>query len=117
MFQVEIARDLRSHHSLPEEKKRDFSFFLTHFLVLTLLPIRYNGFIGVVSPYGRSHRIDLRRFHTKCPKCQAENSQERRFCRTCGGKFILPCPHCGFEGKGPWKRFCTMISLLISRPV
>ena len=41
----------------------------------------------------------------KCPKCQAENSQERRFCRTCGGQLILPCPHCGFENL-PNDEFC-----------
>jgi class 3 adenylate cyclase/tetratricopeptide (TPR) repeat protein len=33
----------------------------------------------------------------KCPKCQAENSQERKFCRTCGVKLVVPCPQCGFE--------------------
>jgi hypothetical protein len=43
------------------EEKRVF-FFLTHFLVLTTLPIRYNAFIGAVSPYGKSHGIELRRF-------------------------------------------------------
>jgi len=41
----------------------------------------------------------------KCPKCQAENSQERRFCRTCGGKLVLHCPQCGFENS-PDDQFC-----------
>ncbi|MGD0663449.1 MAG: adenylate/guanylate cyclase domain-containing protein, partial [Syntrophorhabdales bacterium] len=41
----------------------------------------------------------------RCPKCQAENSRERRFCRACGARLILPCPECGFENL-PDDRFC-----------
>jgi class 3 adenylate cyclase/tetratricopeptide (TPR) repeat protein len=41
----------------------------------------------------------------KCPKCGVENSQARKFCKTCGAKLILPCPECGFEND-PDDQFC-----------
>jgi len=31
----------------------------------------------------------------KCPKCQFENPETRKFCRECGAKLILTCPQCG----------------------
>jgi hypothetical protein len=42
----------------------------------------------------------------KCPKCQAENSQERKFCRTCGAKLALSCAQCDFESL-PEDSFCA----------
>ena len=33
----------------------------------------------------------------KCPKCQAENPDERKFCRECGVKLAMVCPECGTE--------------------
>jgi class 3 adenylate cyclase len=33
----------------------------------------------------------------KCPKCQAENPETKKFCRKCGGKLLLSCPQCGAE--------------------
>jgi len=41
----------------------------------------------------------------KCPKCQAENSDERKFCRECGVKLLLMCPQCGSENL-PSDKFC-----------
>jgi len=41
----------------------------------------------------------------KCPKCQAENPETRKFCRQCGAKLSLPCPECGYENI-PGDRFC-----------
>jgi class 3 adenylate cyclase/tetratricopeptide (TPR) repeat protein len=33
----------------------------------------------------------------KCPKCQGENPETKRFCRKCGTKLARTCPHCGSE--------------------
>jgi predicted ATPase/class 3 adenylate cyclase len=33
----------------------------------------------------------------KCPKCQTENPQANKFCRSCGTKLILECAKCGAE--------------------
>jgi len=33
----------------------------------------------------------------KCPRCQTENSEGRKFCRKCGIKLSLICPECRFE--------------------
>jgi class 3 adenylate cyclase/tetratricopeptide (TPR) repeat protein len=33
----------------------------------------------------------------KCPKCQAENPEKKKFCRKCGAKLLLACPQCGAE--------------------
>jgi len=41
----------------------------------------------------------------KCPKCQTENLDNRKFCRECGEKIILLCPKCGFENL-PSDKFC-----------
>jgi len=41
----------------------------------------------------------------KCPKCQADNPETRKFCRECGAKLVLPCPQCGCENL-PGDRFC-----------
>ena len=41
----------------------------------------------------------------KCPKCQTENPESRKFCRKCGTKLILACPQCGFENL-PEDMFC-----------
>ena len=53
----------------------------------------------------------------KCPKCGVENSQARKFCKTCGAKLILPCPECGFENL-PDDQFCGGCghSLIASTP-
>ena len=41
----------------------------------------------------------------KCPKCQADNRDERKFCGECGAKLVLTCPNCGFENF-PAEKFC-----------
>ena len=41
----------------------------------------------------------------KCPKCQTENSQTRKFCRECGTKLLPVCPQCGYENF-PGDKFC-----------
>jgi class 3 adenylate cyclase/tetratricopeptide (TPR) repeat protein len=33
----------------------------------------------------------------KCPKCQSENLQTRKFCRECGTKLVLVCSKCNSE--------------------
>ncbi len=41
----------------------------------------------------------------KCPKCQFENPEARKFCRECGAKLLLLCPQCHFENL-PSDKFC-----------
>ena len=41
----------------------------------------------------------------KCPQCQTENPETRKFCRACGGKLILLCPRCRSENL-PEDNFC-----------
>ena len=41
----------------------------------------------------------------KCPECQTENPETRKFCRECGAKLILFCPQCGSENL-PEDKFC-----------
>ena len=51
----------------------------------------------------------------KCPKCQAENPETRKFCRECGAKLSLPCPQCGCENV-PGDRFCGDCGLDLAIP-
>jgi class 3 adenylate cyclase/tetratricopeptide (TPR) repeat protein len=41
----------------------------------------------------------------KCPECQIENPESRKFCRECGAKLILLCPQCSCENL-PGDKFC-----------
>jgi class 3 adenylate cyclase/tetratricopeptide (TPR) repeat protein len=41
----------------------------------------------------------------KCPKCQTENPETRKFCSDCGANLQLICPQCGFENL-PKNKFC-----------
>jgi hypothetical protein len=41
----------------------------------------------------------------KCPECQIENPETRKFCRECGAKLILLCPQCS-SGNLPGDKFC-----------
>ena len=43
--------------------------------------------------------------YMKCPKCQTENPETRKFCRECGAKLIVVCPQCGAENL-PSDKFC-----------
>ncbi|MCG7852390.1 MAG: zinc-ribbon domain-containing protein, partial [Methanosarcinaceae archaeon] len=41
----------------------------------------------------------------KCPKCQVENPETKKFCHECGAKLTKVCPKCGSEVL-PADRFC-----------
>ncbi len=41
----------------------------------------------------------------KCPKCQTENPENKKFCRKCGAMLSLTCPKCG-SGILPDDYFC-----------
>jgi len=41
----------------------------------------------------------------KCPRCQADNREGRRFCAECGASLNLACPTCGFSN-APSEKFC-----------
>ena len=41
----------------------------------------------------------------RCPKCQADNREGRRFCAECGASLNLACPTCGFSNE-PGEKFC-----------
>ncbi len=41
----------------------------------------------------------------KCPECQTENPNTRKFCRECGTKIVLVCPQCKTENL-PDDKFC-----------
>jgi class 3 adenylate cyclase/tetratricopeptide (TPR) repeat protein len=41
----------------------------------------------------------------RCPNCQSENREGRRYCGACGTALPAPCPACGFTND-PGERFC-----------
>src|SRR5262245_59239052 len=41
----------------------------------------------------------------KCPRCQADNRDEARFCRECGATLATGCPSCGAKVEAESK-FC-----------
>ena len=41
----------------------------------------------------------------KCPRCERENREGRRFCAECGASLAFACPSCGFSNK-PGENFC-----------
>jgi len=51
----------------------------------------------------------------KCPKCQTENSEERKFCRQCGAKLLFVCPQCGSKNL-PQDKFCGECGYDLSPP-
>jgi class 3 adenylate cyclase/tetratricopeptide (TPR) repeat protein len=51
----------------------------------------------------------------KCPKCQADNKKEARFCRKCGAKLSLICPQCGSENL-PEDNFCDQCGHNLALP-
>jgi class 3 adenylate cyclase/tetratricopeptide (TPR) repeat protein len=52
----------------------------------------------------------------KCPKCQAENPDIKKFCRNCGTKLSLQCPQCGSEYL-PVDKFCGECGHPLEEPV
>ena len=42
----------------------------------------------------------------KCPQCQHENTQEARFCNSCGARLEVTCPSCA-RSNAPGSRFCN----------
>ncbi|MBW2053263.1 MAG: zinc ribbon domain-containing protein [Deltaproteobacteria bacterium] len=51
----------------------------------------------------------------KCPKCQTDNPDSRKFCRECGAKFLLLCPQCG-SGNFPGDKFCGECGQNLTHP-
>ncbi len=51
----------------------------------------------------------------KCPKCQTNNRDVRKFCHSCGAKLLLICPHCGFENL-PGEDFCGECGHDLTKP-
>src|SRR4029453_352541 len=41
----------------------------------------------------------------RCPRCQHENREGRRFCAECGAALALACASCGFSNE-PGEKFC-----------
>ncbi len=52
----------------------------------------------------------------KCPRCQAANQDDARFCEECGARLGLVCPSCGAP-IAPGKKFCRSCgTALIAAP-
>jgi len=51
----------------------------------------------------------------KCPKCQAENPETKKFCYECGAKLLKICPQCGSEIL-PGDKFCGECGHQLSLP-
>ncbi len=51
----------------------------------------------------------------KCPKCQTENREARKFCFECGAKLVLVCVECGFENL-PGEKFCGECGHALAEP-
>jgi class 3 adenylate cyclase len=48
-----------------------------------------------------------------CPRCQAQNPEDARFCEECGARLMLACPQCGAE-ISPGKKFCRACGTALS---
>jgi len=52
----------------------------------------------------------------KCPNCQFDNPDDKKFCRECGAKLLLACPQCAAEIL-PSDKFCGECGHKISIPL
>jgi class 3 adenylate cyclase/predicted ATPase len=52
----------------------------------------------------------------KCPKCQTENPDSKKFCRKCGMKLALICSHCSSEYL-PGDEFCGDCGQKLAQPL
>jgi class 3 adenylate cyclase/tetratricopeptide (TPR) repeat protein len=52
----------------------------------------------------------------KCPKCQFDNPDDKKYCRECGAKLLLACPQCAAEIL-PSDKFCGECGHKLSLPV
>jgi hypothetical protein len=52
----------------------------------------------------------------KCPKCQTENPEKRKFCRECGARLLLFCPECNAENL-PGDKFCGECGYKLDAPL
>ena len=62
-----------------------------------------------------SHALRLGEFCMRCPKCQANNQEGRRFCRRCAAPLWQRCPSCGFANE-PGDRYCGGCAAEIASP-
>ena len=51
----------------------------------------------------------------KCPECQTDNPENKKFCRECGGDLVYRCPQCGAEVL-PEDKFCGNCRHDLRRP-
>jgi class 3 adenylate cyclase/predicted ATPase len=51
----------------------------------------------------------------RCPKCQFENPDDKKFCRECGSKLLLACPKCAAEIL-PIDKFCGECGQDLKKP-
>ncbi len=51
----------------------------------------------------------------KCPKCQTENRETRKFCGKCGAPFAVKCPQCSSENL-PGEDFCGECGQSLAAP-
>jgi class 3 adenylate cyclase len=51
----------------------------------------------------------------KCPKCQTNNPETKKFCRKCGAKLLKTCPQCGSEIL-PEDTFCGECGHQLTKP-
>jgi hypothetical protein len=51
----------------------------------------------------------------KCPKCQTENPEARKFCRECGSKLSWLCPKCQSENL-PGDKYCGQCGHQLTGP-
>ncbi len=52
----------------------------------------------------------------KCPQCQTDNPDNKKFCRACAARLVLACPQCGAEVL-PNDKFCGDCAHDLTKPV